>query len=338
MAKLKTVWDLDRDGITQGFLAKFLVCPERARLNYVEGLTESGLRAGLEFGSAFHRCLEHPDSDPREQTTTYMQNRSTRNIPTGQVEEFERLMGMVEVTADAYKRYWSQDRQNIDWVVLEQAFEVPYTFQFVHPTGRKLVSKTVKLRGRWDGVFRSAQDGNRLWLFETKTKSDIDVLGLQGTLAQDLQTMFYATTVEQTYNEKVAGVLYNVIRRPGLRISESRRETLPAFLARVREDINRRPQHYFHRWEVSLEDGDLQAWQTKTLNPLLTKATLWWESIKGNPFNPWSSPYHYQRPFGVFDSLASGRRGDYYELLTSGSTHGLYPRDEPFPELEGDAE
>jgi hypothetical protein len=35
------VWDLDRDGVTQGLLAKFMTCPEKARLAFIEGLTES---------------------------------------------------------------------------------------------------------------------------------------------------------------------------------------------------------------------------------------------------------------------------------------------------------
>ena len=56
--KPSPTWDLYRDGITYSLLSKFFVCRERFRLSTVEGWSETGLQSGLEFGSAFHACLE----------------------------------------------------------------------------------------------------------------------------------------------------------------------------------------------------------------------------------------------------------------------------------------
>ena len=55
-----------------------------------------------------------------------------------------------------------------------------------------------------------------------------------------------------------------------------------------------------------------------------------------DPFDPWKSPYHFRRPFGIYDGLAAGRRGDFFNLLTSGSHTGLRQRSTAFPELEGE--
>jgi len=132
----------------------------------------------------------------------------------------------------------------------------------------------------------------------------------------------------------VAGVLYNVVRRPAIRPSKRKMESLREFAQRLREDVAERPDFYFHRWEVNLEPGDLPEWQCACLDPILRSLVQWWDSIKGHPFEPWKSPLHYRRPFGIYDGMASGRRGDFFEHITSGSYAGLVQIATVFPELE----
>lgn len=319
------LWDLYKDGITYSLLCKFDECPERFRKRVVEGWSESGLQEGLEFGNAFHLCLEKYPQAPERVTQQYQQTRYENNsVEPHQREEFEKLLAMVEGAVHGHNKFWEQDSQTMSWVSREKTFDVPY-----HIDG-----KVIRLRGKIDGVYRENRDSNRLWIFETKTKSDIDHDGLHRTLNQDLQTMMYCLAVEAEYQEPVSGVLYNVIRRPSIRPRKD--ETLVQFVARCKADYLSRPDFYFHRWEISFSRNDVELWRTRSFEPLIRKLIQWWDSIKDNPFNPWESPHHWQKPFGMFNALASGRRGSFFDYLTSGSHTGLRQLTTAFPELEGE--
>jgi hypothetical protein len=136
----------------------------------------------------------------------------------------------------------------------------------------------------------------------------------------------------------VTGILYNVIRRAGLRRKVN--ETLVDFLARIGEDIDERPEHYFLRWEHILSTEEVDLFLTRMLDPILEQIYDWWESIKTHPFEPWvdrggnMNPLHYQRPFGVYDPMGVKGYGNYFQLLTKGSYFGLHQREDVFPELE----
>lgn len=350
----KPLWDFDRDGVTYTILSRLRSCKERARLSYVEGWSETGLQAALEFGSAFHACLENPLSPPEKTTREYQAQRiKDKVLFPNQYQEFECLMAMVEATVIAYRERYKQEDKKRKFILHEEAFSVTYplplhTYSFENeyfsftmgndPLGNKAgtpVVRPVRLQGRWDGVFRD--EHGKLWLFETKTKSDIDSNGIDRTLSKDLQTMLYVVALETHLQEPVAGVVYNVIRRPQYRLGK--KETVRDFANRVKKllltDLKEKGENsnYFLRWHNPLKPGDKEAWCQHTLNPLLTQVALWWDSIKANPFDPWGSPFHNETPFGIYDPLGSGRRGDFFTLLTGGGTSGLTKREVASPEL-----
>lgn len=156
----------------------------------------------------------------------------------------------------------------------------------------------------------------------------------------------------------VDGVLYNVIRRPladqhaikqrkgrlvkGKRIgAETEKQFYDRLAATIREESFHGKQakeesHYFYRWYVKLSDKDMQSFHDSVLNPLLEQLCDWWEWIEQDPFNPIrpGNKHHWQSPWGVYNSLSSGFRGDYFDYLTRGSTVGLHRIDTLFPELE----
>jgi hypothetical protein len=323
------MWDLDRDGISYTMLSKFTCCRERFRVAYVEGWSESGFNAPLEFGSAFHECLESPEQPPEKITRKFQEARLRSGaIFPNQLPDFEQLMALVEATVHGYwAEYGKEDRLKKNYIYREHNFDVQYEVP--------AISRPFRLRGRWDAVYRDV-DG-KLWLLETKTKSDIDSDGIGRTLAQDMQTMLYVSTLEALMGEKVRGVVYNVIRRPQYRLGK--KENIQEFAVRVREKILesvKKPEaegRFFFRWEHTFNKNDVAEWQERTLNPLLAQLRMWWDEFEGNPFDPWKNVHHYQRPFGVYDSLASGRRGDFFEYMTGGSTSGLVKRTTAFPEL-----
>lgn len=346
----KPVWDFNRDGITYSLLSRFMVCPERFRLATVEGWSETGISAGLEFGSAFHHCLENLDRDPSTVVSKYTTERLAKGKFFGaQRDEFEVLMAMVVGMVHAYKVKWRGEDFVRTPVLKEAVWDIQYPLPMPEEirfqssdveTLPKEVAiglpgiRYVRLRGRFDEVFRSQSSG-KLWLMETKTKTDIDHDGISRTLSQDLQTMLYVTALQHQFQEEVEGVVYNVIRRPSLKFTD-KDGTLPNFQERIRTTALEQSEKYFYRWNHTFMEGEVAKWQQQCLNPLLTQVALWWDSISADPFEPWGSPLHYQRPFGCYDALASGRRGDFFELLTGGNVGKLRRRETAFPELEGD--
>lgn len=341
----ESLWDLERDGITFSMLSKFLTCRERFRLSAVEGWTPKNIRVPLEFGSAFHKCMEHVEGGGRieqigEVVDQYQYSRKKEhNLTADDMTDLERVMAMVETTYFAYHDYWSrvptfrsESRRYFDhslkYVYQEEAFDVMHSL----PSGRK-----IRLRGRWDAVFKHPIS-KKLVLQENKTKSTIDEYGIHEGLKKDLQTQFYLWSLYLAEGVFPRHVLYNVIRRSGLRPSV--KETVAEFRKRVSDDIEKRPEHYFMRWIVDVDIEDLTLFRDRMLNPLLETVARWWDSIKHDPFDPWTledgSPnyLHYEKPFGIFDSAAFGGKGDYWDLLYLNRYDNYFQRTVPFPELE----
>lgn len=375
------MWDLDRDGITYSMLSRFLICRERFRLASVEGWTDSSLNLPLEFGNAFHECLEanvKTSEGVHRVLGAYMAKRQQGpKFTKDQAKDLEYMLGSIKAVYPAYVAYWDKTPTFIDrvssparryydrefhYLEHEATFDVPHTL----PSGR-----VIRLRGKRDAGFINPMTG-KVWTQENKTKGNIDAEGLQTTLHKDLQTMIYSYTFSQEKREDPEGVLYNVIRRPGLK--PGKQESVIGFIERVAHDISKRPNWYFMRWNVEFDAGDIQRWVHRTLNPLLETVAQWWDSIKHNPFEPWTTPknhaasrctgcdkifdyiyhdhpcpngcdttlqqvmvpnpYHFERPFGVYDSQQFSTRGEFYEPLTRGNFYGYYKRSVPFPELE----
>jgi hypothetical protein len=319
--------NLDRDGITYSFLDKFVLCREQARLDYVEGWTGDGIAVPLDFGIAFHECLEWVASGKsvtqiRQPVTKFYTSRRAK-LNREDTKTLQLVMDMVKAVFPLYHDYWKETDKGIKYVYQEESFKVIHRL----PSG-----KTVPLRGRLDEVFRDT-DG-ALVLQENKTKGQIDEQGIQASLHMDLQTMLYSYCLWKMTNEAPKRILYNVIRRPQLRQKQTENER--DFIRRIQDDVVSRPEHYFMRWKVDIKEQDLEDWTLRTLNPLLETVVRWWESIKHSPFDPWDSPEHFINPSGLFTRY--GRSG-YFDVLTKGNYHGLYQRtpyinEETQPETE----
>lgn len=307
--------DIAKDGITYSFLDEWLLDREQARLSYVEGWASSGFSQAITYGLAFHDCLEWIAKGRSPKTIRWkilnpFYERRSEKLTDSDKELLIKLLSLVEVAFKQYVKHWEGYDHNFSYLFYEESFKVDH----VTTTGA-----SIPLRGRWDAAYYD-QDG-RLWLMENKTKAQIDEEAIMTALPQDLQTMLYVHALQQRTGRQVAGVLYNVARRPLLR--QKKNESLEEFTWRVEDDIVTRPDYYFMRWKVELLPEDIVNWVDRTLNPILDQVGLWWESIKENPFEPWDSPQHFQNPGALFTKYGKSR---YFNLLTRGSTEGLYRR------------
>jgi len=322
--KPKHLWDLDRDGITQSGLKRFLDCPHQFWLSYVKGWSPKGTSDPLEFGSAFHDleaqiCMllkKKPDLDLAKKlpdlTLEYLERRDSQLHMDGVAwNAMDNLMGLVETTILGYFHQW--EKINYNWVERETTFRVP------SPNG-------ITLRGRWDGIFENTKGD--LYLFETKTKGRIDEHFIQASLPFDIQAMLYCYTAQVHFKRPIKGVVYNVIRKTGLKIKVN--ENIQDYLDRVSEDIQKRPGWYYMRWQVTLPPLAIDQWNARVLNPLLVRFREWWESVKMLD-DPFQSPLHCLNP----DALQTrwGTRSQFFEFITGETSFGFTKRKIVFPEL-----
>jgi hypothetical protein len=329
--KAKTgLWDLDRDGISYSLLSDFQNCRERFRIKVVEGLTSAEFNVPLEFGNAFHICLEHRKesfAQIAKRLSDWAQRKATHKkglTPQGR-SELNKIIQTVLCYWDEYCRYWKSTDDSFRYVYHEDKFSVPYKVNGY---------RSITLRGKSDGIIEV--DGG-LWIMEHKTKAGFDQ-NLLEILPKNIQTCLYAIAMQNKYKRPIEGVLWNGVKRPTIR-QTAKDGDFGGYLARLKDDISQRPEFYFHRVECRFDAQDLAHWEQRTLQPLLASLIVWWDSIKANPTQPWVTGegkpniHHWERPYGVYDPMSHGL-DTYFEYVTQGVKVGLAKLDTVFPELD----
>jgi hypothetical protein len=233
-------------GITQSKLANFLQCRQRAKygadgIGWVEGVE----REALWFGSMIHWLLEQYHSGKRNVSVADWA--SLRNKSRSQVEFIPRTANQAEANLlyvgqllfDGYKKKWAKVNKSRTFVTLESEFCVPFNLR----TG-----EVVFLRGKRDGTGIRMPNGSD-WLFETKTAARHNEDQKMTLLQFDFQCSFYLICTELERQKKVAGIWYNIIRKPG--IVQLQRETVDEYRGRVAKAIENQPDYFFYQYEVA---------------------------------------------------------------------------------------
>jgi hypothetical protein len=218
-------------GVTYSMLNRYLACPERFRLHYVEGLRrEDQFSRAAEYGNMWHCCEEAhaAGKDHLPPLTAYCRKLCDR-YPF-QRDEVEKWFDVCSLQFPLYVQHWVKhpDVASRTPLLQEQVFDVPHKL----PSGR-----TVRLRGKWDSVDLVGQGKDAaVWLQENKSKGEIDEQQIKRQLTADLQTMLYLMTLWAWEDDnimqgvycgeaaglgfgvgkgaRIKGVRYNVIKRP----------------------------------------------------------------------------------------------------------------------------
>jgi hypothetical protein len=348
----------EEDGITFSLLSRFLVCRERFRLLVVEGLRPApAFNHRIEFGSMWHVCEEaHADGglDWNRQLQAYCSHLA-QQYPTSR-QQVEHWCNVCKVTFPVYVDYWSDHPDTTDRTPLlqEQVFDVPYQL----PSGR-----TVRLRGKWDGVDLISQGKTAgIYLFETKTKGDVREGQIRRQLNMDLQTMLYLVALQTDWAEVMnhvdslkkwsdlsgpSGIRYNVVRRPlsggkGTIVQHKPTKSKPfgesaeAFYQRLQGIIAEDPGYYFTRWRSEVSPADVKKFREQCLDPILEQLCLWYDWVvlgKVDPDFMLNVSPTWRHPFGVWNPLDEGGSSDLDEYLENGSEVGLHRTENLFPEL-----
>lgn len=324
-------YDLYRDGITYSGLSRFLACPHQFYLRYCEGWKSRNPSVPIAFGRCFHDLAE-TDGDPTDAAKQWVCREREKGVHSSeQLKKVEMAALTVAPLVEAYRRYYAEADGVRRWLCRETDFRF------------ELPLSGVPIRGKWDGLFttdrrkRSPKTVSDLWVHEIKTKSIIDEHTIVSQLLWDFQTMLYALAVRYTFGRCPTGILYDVIRRPGLR--QRKDETDADFVKRTRADIfggrmemargktkaGAGLTHYFYRWTHTLTDAHLDRWSDVVLKPVICRLERWWNRGKNE------SPHHYVNPEALVSKFGPS---DYFEAITRDDYSGLIQADRPHTELE----
>ncbi len=317
-------YSLEKDGITQGLLSTWQACRQKAKW-YLEGWSLRSTSMGLTYGEVGHEVLEMAYEDIRtkhlktipsvQQIKTYISKVEKLWIAdhprcnAKSLEFLELSLLIAEATLPLYFEYWEKDLKEMHWEELEHEFKVPYELSLE-------ITYHFPIRGKMDGIFYSRD--SKLWLFESKFKSRIEEGDLVDTLSFEFQVSLYLWALWKTKKIVPAGVLYNIVRRIGLR--QGIKEGIIQFAKRCVEDIKSRPEFYFIRLEVNVTKKELEIFDLE-LKDMLTDFIKWWKGLSG----------HYKNTGLCIDKYGSCS----YLPLCSGQRFNLYSkREKIFRELE----
>lgn len=335
-------------GMTYSLMCRWLNCHHRFHLRVVEGLREAmDFNAPMEYGNFWHEAEEaFAKGRPWMNVMLKHKNKLLDEYGIGAEKEINKWHNIATMQFPLYLRKWRNDNERFRYSIQEKPFSLMYK------TKNGIV---VRLRGKFDAIFAMQKS---IYIQENKTKGRIDEEAHHKTVDQNLQTMFYHIALRLLRDQKrldayhapfaalhkqlrrgdaIEGTLYNVVRRPladKFCIKQKKSETETQFLARLKKIIEKEDDYFFKRWQVSLSETEIRKFRHEVFDPILEDIHHWWESIKDDPFDPYKSPRHFRMPFGVYNPMASGFRGDFFELLTSGNRSGLVKVPTLFPELD----
>lgn len=325
-------YDPERDGVTYSVLETFRACREKARLG-LRGLTSTKVSPSMVFGTIAHAVLQGVYDDLRhrripraipspgyvkkvlEATETEWKLENPR-AGAETIQNLEFSMALADAVIPRYFKYWADDFAQVRWLEIEKEFRIPVTINV--PGFRKV--KTF-VRGKMDGNYVTTPPPPTppaLWLFETKTKSHITEEIIADLLPHELQVGIYIWAMTHLHKRLPTGVRYNIIRRPGLRQRQA--ETMVQFAQRCAEDVSIRPDWYFVRLDMEINQKDQDKFKGE-FDDLLEDFLGWWYGYHGHYKNSGQC----ENKYGVCPFLAVCGRKDYI---------GLYKRETVFRELE----
>lgn len=321
-------WDLFKDGVTQTQILKFLECKRKFYFSLMRGWSEEFLSDAILFGILFHECMDRyytgdmngvPDQIARVVVTEQEKKLSVDSWPRARRQSWEFLVAQCYGIFSPYCKWYEEDDKKLDWISVEGVFKVPVTIRL--SDGQKV---TIPVTGKRDGLVavRTKSKKSSLMVMEHKTKSRVNMGGINNTLSNDFQVNLYswAANKERTNKDgRYQGVIYNLIRRPQLRLSVT--ESLPKHTARVDAAVRKAGAEYFTRLRAPIGKKQEEKFE-KVLKGILREIAEFVLFDKGESHDRFSPPC--LGPWGQCSLLG---------ICYNGDSAGLKRRDVPFEEL-----
>lgn len=297
-------------GITQSIISKWQRCHLACALS-LEGWEHKNQESSpaMEFGNLFHKVLEinytRKSFEIQPVIEKYLNDWTIKNIK----QDYSAMFGVEAlVLFNSYMEHYKNRDDKLSVMCVEQVVETKYEHH--------------NLRGKIDLVVKT-KDGT-YWIMDHKIKSRIDEAGLGLALSFDFQGLFYAMLFELLHPEiRISGCVHNIIRHTQIKQTG----TLVDFGAKLRDDINKRPEYYFIRNQATYTDELKEQFKRELL-------------LKLNDFEEWCHtrfcPAGGEIYRNEFACLVPGRC-EYLDCCSAGgSTAGYSKTKQLFRELKGD--
>lgn len=275
---------------TQSLLNSWVAC--RMKCKYMlQGWEPVAQKASFRFGNLIHKILEmlYKRMMVKKPTVSELENSldtlvskemkaaSLRRASPGDIESERLEILKANALMHEYINVWKGDLKK-DWIEVEKVFNVQFGDKW-------------HLKGKRDRAFKK---GKEIWIQEDKTSSRISEEELDLRLSFDAQSLFYNVAkrleiIEEGGNpDAVKGVMYNIVRVPGQRwkqvkkdvngkkLKTPRLESDKELLERIRQEIKEEPEHYFFRYEVGFPTEAVFEY-TEELKAKLHEFKLWLE-------------------------------------------------------------
>lgn len=272
----------EKHGVTQSLLSSWKACRFKAMYS-LNGYSPKKTSMGLTYGTIIHGVVEEiykmimekklskkPSKTLIEKLVLRVEKKFKKenpNLDKDALEYLEESLMIAEATLPYYFRYWwKKDFEQYEWRALEQTFAIPYKTK----DGRKTI-----IRGKKDGVYGT----EAIRLFETKTKSMVNVGTIIDTLNFEFQVMLYLWAVKKQYKKTPQGVTYNIIRRTSLK--KKKTESLVSFSRRIKDDVQNRPSFYFIRIHATITRKKMKEFEAE-LEQIICDYLDWCEGKSGH--------------------------------------------------------
>lgn len=247
---------MERDGdgsvvLTHSSISCFKTCARKYYWRYCREIELSECSENLTLGSRIHDYLES------------FYRREPFVLDTGGLSP--KAVGILEGLSEAYPLVYADDFTLFDVVAVERILEG----SIVNPdTGR--VARNYRYGGKIDALVQMKVDhygfrAGDLVLLEHKSAARVDEAYL-ARLELDSQIRLYSIYMERQLKMPIAGVLYNIILKPALRL---RKEEDPAGYSRRLCNAMRQPEQYQrHRILIpgrQLDETERELWVMKRL-------------------------------------------------------------------------
>lgn len=296
------------DGVTQSLLSDWVSCRKRAQylLSFWQSPTP---REAFGVGSLWHWLLERgylniqkglPPLPFEVVRDAWWKSEGIKIADPAQAEKYLAVVGSLY---DTYWQYWKDDTKK-KWVGVEFQFDLNF--------------EGFRLRGMRDGLFEGKK--NSLWILESKTSARIDEGTLDDALNFNFQNLFYLVATEAEVGRPVAGVLYNVAEKPGIKFETKSSPNIEAWLANAKELVKGDPGRYFKRFEVTYPRDRVEAFKEELV-------------LKLSAFRDWVK---YHGPTWKNEQACITRWNcEFLQACANNSTAGYIQTRELFSELGG---
>ena len=258
---------MSRTTISATSLSTWLSCRQQAFWKK-QGWEPIQTKASLNFGALIHICLEYAYNKLSLQVRRegihavvlrtglpaflkkYEREFCRGLVDERSIEEAQRFTVEAGVLIPEYFAHWKDGFPNKSKSALsvngvEVKFEIPYD-----------KAEDIWLLGYVDGVAHSID--RFAWIMETKTMAEISDTTMELLAQIAFQNRFYVYALERLFQrnppqEKFKGVVYNIIRRPMLKLGK---QTLEEYEGRLRADVKANPSFYFRRVPIAYTEAE----------------------------------------------------------------------------------